>query len=124
MNLLQQRFQLLILKMLLGGMRVDVDTVLNLYIFFLAAAAVLCMVIAWFVTKISENLLIGFISIFIASLLSLMLIFGWFQSMTMDAAEDNVHWIFSYGLVLLIYPVYLFMNWFILKRARGIRAQD
>lgn len=102
----------------------DVDTVLNFYIFFLAAAAVLCMVIAWFVTRISENLLIGFVSIFIASLLSLMLIFGWFQSMTMDAAEENIHWIFSYGLVLLLYPIYLFTNWFILKRARGVRAEE
>ncbi len=124
MVLLKILFQLLILKMVLGGMRVDVDTVLNLYIFFLAVAAVLCMVIAWFVTRISENFLIGFVSIFIASLLSLMLIFGWFQSMTMDAAEDNIHWIFSYGLVLLLYPVYLFMNWFILKRARSVRAED
>ena len=53
MVLLKILFQLLILKMVLGGMRVDVDTVLNLYIFFLAAAAVLCMVIAWFVTRIS-----------------------------------------------------------------------
>ncbi|MFD1031620.1 hypothetical protein [Metaplanococcus flavidus] len=102
----------------------DVDTVLNLYIFFLAAAAVMCMVIAWFVTKISENLFIGFISIFIASLLSLMLIFGWFQSMTIGTADGNIHWVFSYGLVLLLYPVYLFMNWFILKRARGVRTED
>ncbi|WP_422124581.1 hypothetical protein DHX103_07120 [Planococcus sp. X10-3] len=102
----------------------DVDTVLNLYIFFLAAAAVLCMVIAWFVTKISENLFIGFVSIFIASLLCLMLIFGWFQSMTVEAADGNVHWLFSYGLVLLLYPGYLFMNWFILKRARNVRAED
>ncbi|OHX55231.1 hypothetical protein BB776_05590 [Planococcus salinarum] len=102
----------------------DVDTVLNLYIFFLAAAAVLCMVIAWFVTRISENLFIGFVSIFIASLLSLMLIFGWFQSMTLNAAEETIHWVFSYGLVLLLYPIYLFMNWFILKRARRFRAEE
>lgn len=105
-------------------MPVDVDTVLNWYIFLLVAAAVLCMVLAWFVTRISENLLIGFVSIFIASLLSLILIFGWFQSMTIDAAEENIHWIFSYGLVLLLYPIYLFMNWFILKRAWGVRAED
>ena len=102
----------------------DVDTVLNLYIFLLAAAAVLCMVIAWFVTKISENLFIGFVSIFIASLLSLMLIIGWFQSMTDGGGDENIHWLFSYGLVLLFYPVYLFMNWLLLKRARGVRAED
>lgn len=102
----------------------DMDTVLNLYIFFLAAAAVLCMVIAWFVTKISENFFIGFVSIFIASLLCLMLIIGWFQSMNTGNADETVHWLFSYGLVLLLYPVYLFMNWFVLKRARGVRAED
>lgn len=111
-------------KLILGGMRVDVDTVLNLYIFFLATAAVLCLVIAWVVTKISENLFIGFVSIFITSLLSLMLIIGWFQSVNDGNADQNVHWLFSYGLVLLFYPVYLFINWFILKRARFIRAKD
>ncbi|WP_033543793.1 hypothetical protein [Planococcus sp. CAU13] len=102
----------------------DVDTVLNWYIFLLVAAAVLCMVMAWFVTRVSENLVIGFISIFIASLLCLMLIIGWFQTMTEGAADGNIHWLFSYGLVLLLYPAYLFMNWFVLKRARGVQAED
>lgn len=105
-------------------MRVDVDTVLNLYITFLIAAAVLCMVIAWFATKISENLLVGFATIFITSFLCIMLIFGWFQSMTDGDAAENIHWIFSYGLVLLFYPAFLFMNWFVLKLARRSRAED
>jgi len=115
---------IMVSKLILGGMRVDVDLVFGLYIFLLAAAAVLCMVIAWFITKISENLVIGFISIFIVSLLLLLLIIGWFQSMTAGAASENIHWIFSYGLVLLFYPVYLFMNWFVLKKARGVQAED
>src|SRR5690606_35171383 len=98
--------------------------VLNLYVFFLAAAAVLSTVIAWFVTKISENLFVGFSSIVVMSLLCLLLIVGWFQSMTDGASAEAIHWLFSYGLVLLLYPAYLFMNWFILKRARGVRTGD
>lgn len=102
----------------------DVDLVLNLYIFFLVAAAFLCMVIAWFVTKVSENLFVGFLTVFIISILLLLLIIGWFQSMTAGDTSENIHWIFSYGLVLLLYPAYLFLNWFVLKRARGVQVED
>ena len=102
----------------------DENLIFNLYFIFLVSAAVLSMVIAWFVTKISESLFVGFSSIVVISLLLLLFIVGWFQSMTGGASAERIHWLFSYGLVLLLYPAYLFMNWFILKRARGVRAED
>lgn len=102
----------------------DENLILNLYFIFLVAAAVLSMVIAWIVTKVSESLFVGFSSIVVVSLLLLLFIVGWFQSMTEGASAQTIHWLFSYGLVLLLYPAYLFMNWFILKRACGVRAED
>lgn len=102
----------------------DENLILNLYFIFLVAAAVLSMVIAWIVTKVSESLFVGFSSIVVVSLLLLLFIVGWFQSMTHGLTAETIHWLFSYGLVLLLYPAYLFMNWFILKRVRGVRTED
>lgn len=94
----------------------DIQTVVNTYFILLLVGGLISFFIGFGFMKKFKKHKIGFYTIFILSLIILIVLVQWFKFASAELFIGTIPWLFNQAIAIILYPIYLTITWFILKR--------
>ena len=93
----------------------NMQTVVNIFFIILLVVGTLSFFSGFAVMKISKNHKNGFFSMFVLSLILLLFLLDWFQSVGSDVFLATIPWLLNQALAIILYIIYLIAAWFIIR---------
>lgn len=94
----------------------DIQSVVNLFYLYLFVVIVISFLIGYVSMKKSKSHKTGFFTTVGLSILLLMLLLQWFQSISAALFIGTIPWLFNQAIAILLYLIYVIITWFALKR--------
>lgn len=99
-----------------------IELVVNTFFILLLAGAVISFVVGLgFMTKL-QSLGKGYFALVSLSIIVLMALLLWFQSASANLSIGTIPWLIDQAVAILVYPVYLIICWFLLKKMSKKRS--
>lgn len=93
-----------------------IDLVVNTFFILLLAGAVISFLVGLGFMKKLQSFGKGYFALFSLSLMVLIALLLWFQSASANLSIGTIPWLIDQAIAILVYPFYLIITWFILKR--------
>lgn len=90
--------------------------IVNMFFVILLVVSIISFFTGFFIMKKTKDHKSGFMFMFILSLISLIFLLDWFQSVGSEVFLATIPWILNQALAIFLYLLYLIVAWFVLKR--------
>ncbi|MER2008204.1 MAG: hypothetical protein ABS939_12215 [Psychrobacillus sp.] len=94
----------------------DIQTVMNIFFIILLVIGIISFFSGFAIMTISKNHKNGFFFMFVLSLILLLFLLEWFQSVGSEVFLATIPWLLNQAFAIILYILYLIVAWFILKR--------
>lgn len=94
----------------------DIQTVVNIFFIILLVIGIISFFSGFAIMKISKNHKNGFFFMFVLSLILLLFLLDWFQSVGSEVFLATIPWLLNQAIAIFLYVLYLIVAWFVLKR--------
>lgn len=93
----------------------NIQTVVNIFFIILLVIGIISFFSGFAIMKISKNHKNGFFFMFVLSIILLIFLLDWFQSVGSEVFLATIPWLLNQALAIILYIIYLIAAWFILK---------
>lgn len=93
-----------------------IDYLVNEYFILLLVGGLISFFVGFGFMEKFKSHGIGVFLLFILSLFSLIILVLWFQTASATLLIGTIPWLFDQAIAIILYPVYLTIAWFTLKR--------
>jgi hypothetical protein len=101
----------------MGG-HMGIDTVVNAYFILLLVGAIISFLVGLGLMKKIRSLGKGYFALVTLSLIILIALVLWFQLASAKLSIGTIPWLFDQAIVIIFYPFYLIITWFLLKKIK------
>lgn len=97
----------------------DLNTLNNIFLFTHIGTGALSYALAHILTKKTKEPIIGFLSLFLVTAITLGLSITWYNEKAAELAIGTIPFVFNIVSTFVIYPIYLLVCFLILKRVKS-----